>query len=658
MLILSEMLPQPASLHRAHARARSNGRHRVSGSNGLNAVAPMASPCQVGSRWHAFAFSKDDEGRRLTVSANAIGTYDLTVDGVLRTQVDDFDLAAIDSGDDTICWVSEVVAGAVVVGSQASCSRAQASDGVNVAGPLTIENPAIILAELPSETLVPTAAVLQPLRYEPDVFILQHLEGQCTPPQNVAFLHHEGQLFRHDRRVQLQHNTLEEPATSISDAGPLMWDTCPTAPKTFVNKHTCVRRPECTRLQYSSVDVTLEEATIRSFFEHGRKLVFMVDGLDLHDFYSATPSPCAMNWHSHAYSRWISSDGVCPEETDLNSETRASIVAELQKGTDCYKRHPSAGYSAEEECKMSNNTLVRDINVKGTCTDSAAKGASVTIDGTCWTHVHHDMYGVYDMTSYAAGAVEALVAYIGFEPNPFDALAASGGTVYDFAAVSLPNGWQGTRLWATMKTIHGGQYTDNPNSYKPYSNQMTALGRFGDVIDFAVLPAHLQTVEMATLLGATAVAVYDGTEACGSPGEVASDPTLRNQFPLYAGFRFEQSTYPQLVNFKDVTSRISARNTKSAVWFDVVLDAPDQLRQRAAWSISQIFALGVIDENTMDMALEHWLVFYDIFTRKSLGNFQALFKEIAYSPLMGAWLTYRGSKAFAISGNYPDENFA
>ena len=296
-------------------------------------------------------------------------------------------------------------------------------------------------------------------------------------------------------------------------------------------------------------------------------------------------------------------------------------------------------------------------NVKGTCTDSAAKGASITVDGICWTHVHDDEYGVYDMTSYAAGAVEAIVAAIDFEPHPFDSLAASGATVYDFASLHLPNGWEGTRLWSTMKRIRGTQYADNPMD-ESYLTQMTALGRFGDVIDFASLPEHLQTAELAVLLGATGTAVYDGTEACGSPGEVASDPMLRNQFPLYAGFRFEQSTYPQIVNFKDMTSRISARNTKSAVWFDVVVNAPDQLRQRAAWSLSQIFALGIIDENTMDMALEHWTVFYDIFTRNALGNFRTLFKEIAYSPLMGAWLTFRGSQAFAVSGNYPDENFA
>jgi cullin-associated NEDD8-dissociated protein 1 len=591
------------------------------------------------------------------VAANDVGTYDLMVDETLRTQVEVFNLTALDASDNTICWVSEEVAGEIVLGSPESCSRAQALNGVNVAGPLTIRNPTIVMADPPSSTIVATAAVLEPLLHEPDVFILQHLEGQCTPRHNVAFLQHETLMFRHDARVHLQHNTIEAPATRISDAGPLMWDTCPTAPKTFVNKHTCVRRPDCTSLQYSTANITLNEAGIRSFFAHGGKLVFMVAGLDLHDFYSTTSSPCSMNWHSQTYSRWISSDGACEQETELNADTRASIAAELRKNTDCYMRHPAAGYGGNEVCKTSTNELIRDINVKGTCTDSAAKGASITVDGICWTHVHDDEYGVYDMTSYAAGAVEAIVAAIDFEPHPFDSLAASGATVYDFASLHLPNGWEGTRLWSTMKRIRGTQYADNPMD-ESYLTQMTALGRFGDVIDFASLPEHLQTAELAVLLGATGTAVYDGTEACGSPGEVASDPMLRNQFPLYAGFRFEQSTYPQIVNFKDMTSRISARNTKSAVWFDVVVNAPDQLRQRAAWSLSQIFALGIIDENTMDMALEHWTVFYDIFTRNALGNFRTLFKEIAYSPLMGAWLTFRGSQAFAVSGNYPDENFA
>jgi hypothetical protein len=57
-----------------------------------------------------------------------------------------------------------------------------------------------------------------------------------------------------------------------------------------------------------------------------------------------------------------------------------------------------------------------------------------------------------------------------------------------------------------------------------------------------------------------------------------------------------------------------------------------------------------------------WVTFYDIFVRNALGDYRQLMKEIAYSPLMGFWLTFKNSKACASVSlpctNYPDENFA
>jgi hypothetical protein len=55
---------------------------------------------------------------------------------------------------------------------------------------------------------------------------------------------------------------------------------------------------------------------------------------------------------------------------------------------------------------------------------------------------------------------------------------------------------------------------------------------------------------------------------------------------------------------------------------------------------------------------EMYTNYYDILVRHSLGNFRSLLKEIAYSPVMGTWLTFKGSSSFASSGTYPDENFS
>ena len=54
----------PAELHRTHWRERINGR-KLKGSYNS---APADSPCDVGSRWHSYAFNTYDVGKTIAVS--------------------------------------------------------------------------------------------------------------------------------------------------------------------------------------------------------------------------------------------------------------------------------------------------------------------------------------------------------------------------------------------------------------------------------------------------------------------------------------------------------------------------------------------------------------------------------------------------------------
>lgn len=100
----------------------------------------------------------------------------------------------------------------------------------------------------------------------------------------------------------------------------------------------------------------------------------------------------------------------------------------------------------------------------------------------------------------------------------------------------------------------------------------------------------------------------------------------------------------------------SINNQKRVVWYSIAIDATDQLRQRIAWALSQIFVIG--EEGAKHpQATERWVMYYDIFVRNAFGNFRDVLDEVTYSPMMGYYLTYeRNSKA---SGdNFPDENYA
>ena len=98
-------------------------------------------------------------------------------------------------------------------------------------------------------------------------------------------------------------------------------------------------------------------------------------------------------------------------------------------------------------------------------------------------------------------------------------------------------------------------------------------------------------------------------------------------------------------------------NTKKIVWYQMAITADDQLRQRMAWALSQIFVVGEEGSNQANYT-ERWLTYYDIFVRHAFGNFRDILGEVTYSPHMARYLTYENNSSFSHDGNYPDENYA
>ena len=100
-----------------------------------------------------------------------------------------------------------------------------------------------------------------------------------------------------------------------------------------------------------------------------------------------------------------------------------------------------------------------------------------------------------------------------------------------------------------------------------------------------------------------------------------------------------------------------ATDGKNAVWLNVALKSPDQLRQRVAWALAQVFVIG---EGGVGGREQHevYNVFYDVFVRHAFGSYRDIMQEVAYSPAMATYLTYLNGKSLASSGSFPDENFA
>jgi uncharacterized protein (DUF1800 family) len=98
------------------------------------------------------------------------------------------------------------------------------------------------------------------------------------------------------------------------------------------------------------------------------------------------------------------------------------------------------------------------------------------------------------------------------------------------------------------------------------------------------------------------------------------------------------------------------QNQRMSRWFHTAMTGPDQLRQRSAWALSQIFVIsdtnGSISGEVVQMT-EYW----DLLARNSFGYYRTLLDEVTYNPSMGKFLShFRNRKA--ATGREPDENYA
>ncbi len=97
---------------------------------------------------------------------------------------------------------------------------------------------------------------------------------------------------------------------------------------------------------------------------------------------------------------------------------------------------------------------------------------------------------------------------------------------------------------------------------------------------------------------------------------------------------------------------------RQAAWWKVSLTAPDQLRQRVAFALSQIFVVSDVSlgDDSRSEPLAHY---YDLLGNGAFGDFRTLLEQITLNPMMAEYLSsLRNSKADPATGTTPDENYA
>ncbi len=145
--------------------------------------------------------------------------------------------------------------------------------------------------------------------------------------------------------------------------------------------------------------------------------------------------------------------------------------------------------------------------------------------------------------------------------------------------------------------------------------------------------------DISTLTGTTFSAWIDQQEAMAQSSTHLSHMDTR-------------LTQLQAVN---ANAALSANQFYESFWQQAAT-APDQLRQRVAFALSEIFvtSFGSGRQDPRGMA-----AYYDLLEADAFGNYRTLLDDVTYSPSMGIYLTYMANqKEDAKTGRNPDQNYA
>ncbi len=133
----------------------------------------------------------------------------------------------------------------------------------------------------------------------------------------------------------------------------------------------------------------------------------------------------------------------------------------------------------------------------------------------------------------------------------------------------------------------------------------------------------------------------------------------------YAAWINDQVALPATHLLPNVQAQIAAAiNTNLGgsqfdnAWWRAAVTAPDQLRLRLAFALSEI--LVVSDTNaTLGSRPDALASYYDTLADHAFGNFRDLLRAVTLHPVMGYWLNMQGNaKGNLATGYHPNENYA
>jgi len=132
---------------------------------------------------------------------------------------------------------------------------------------------------------------------------------------------------------------------------------------------------------------------------------------------------------------------------------------------------------------------------------------------------------------------------------------------------------------------------------------------------------------------------------------------IANQMAL-PGTSHRAATDADFAAFPVSKQTTASQQNRQAAWWMISLTAPDQLRQRVAFALSEIFVTSDVASSLANQA-DGLANYYDLLANDAFGNFRALLNDVTLSPAMGNYLNMlHNAKANPVKGTSADENYA
>jgi uncharacterized protein (DUF1800 family) len=167
--------------------------------------------------------------------------------------------------------------------------------------------------------------------------------------------------------------------------------------------------------------------------------------------------------------------------------------------------------------------------------------------------------------------------------------------------------------------------------------------------DTPTAPAGIGATEAARLL----------TQASYGPTSAEISRVSAMSAAAYVDEQLAKSASSHLTECRNAKNSDGAidKNSRTDTWWKLSLTAPDQLRQRVAFALSEIFVVSDLSD-ALFQGQEGLCYYYDILAKDAFGNYRKLLEDVTLSPEMGRFLSMLGNRKPDISvGRRADENF-